>query len=126
MQPVAPKASPIRRIVPTFPGSCSRAKTITRPGEVLRTSCRENIRGRTVALFVLGILAVYGLEAHARRDEKPAPATLGDHDAYLADARSLSESNYFPIKSIKFPDVCYKNKLFLWPKNTILYLLRYC
>ncbi|HEX4641314.1 MAG TPA: hypothetical protein VH252_08005 [Chthoniobacterales bacterium] len=54
----------------------------------------RSIRGRTVALIVLGILAVYGFEAHARRGEKATPATLGDQSAYLAYAQHLYESNY--------------------------------
>jgi hypothetical protein len=49
---------------------------------------------RTIALIVLVILAVYGIEAHGRRHEKPSPATLGDQDAYLSYARHLYESNY--------------------------------
>ena len=45
-------------------------------------------------LAVLGILVLYGMEAHARRDQKSAPATLGDQGAYLGYARHLYESNY--------------------------------
>ena len=52
------------------------------------------LRHRTVVLIVLVILAVYGIEAHSRREEKSAPAMLGDQSAYLAYARHLYESNY--------------------------------
>jgi hypothetical protein len=51
-------------------------------------------RPRTVALIVLGILAVYAFEAHHRRQEKSTPASLGDQSAYLGYARHLYESNY--------------------------------
>ena len=54
----------------------------------------RSVGRRTVALIVLVILAVYGIEAHGRRHEKPAPATLGDQDAYLGYARHMYESNY--------------------------------
>jgi hypothetical protein len=52
------------------------------------------LRGRAVLLGVLAILAVYGLEAHARNRAQSSPATLGDQSAYLAYARHLYESNY--------------------------------
>jgi hypothetical protein len=51
-------------------------------------------RPRTVALIVLAILAVYGVEAHHRRQEKSTPAALGDQSAYLGYARHLYESSY--------------------------------
>jgi hypothetical protein len=51
------------------------------------------LRRRTIALLVLLILTLYGFEAHARRREKSAEATLGDQSAYLAYARHLSDSN---------------------------------
>ena len=54
----------------------------------------RSVGRRTVALIVLVILAIYGIEAHGRRHEKPAPATLGDQDAYLGYARHMYESNY--------------------------------
>jgi hypothetical protein len=50
--------------------------------------------GRTAILGVLAILAIYGFEAHARRQEKAIPARLGDQNAYLAYARDLYESHY--------------------------------
>jgi hypothetical protein len=56
------------------------------------------LRRRSIALLVLCILALYGLEAHGRRREKAAPATLGDQGAYLAYARHLSESNYTVVE----------------------------
>ena len=59
----------------------------------------RSVRRRTVALIVLVILAVYGIEAHGRRHEKPAPATLGDQDAYLGYARHMYESNYTVTES---------------------------
>jgi hypothetical protein len=49
---------------------------------------------RIVALIVLVILALYGIEAHGRRAEKSTPASLGDQSAYLGYARHLYESNY--------------------------------
>ena len=52
------------------------------------------LRGRALLLGVLAILAVYGLEAHARNRVQSSPATLGDQSAYLAYARHLYESNY--------------------------------
>src|ERR1700737_3905951 len=64
-------------------------------------------RRRTVALLVLLILAVYGFEAHARRGEKSAPATLGDQTAYLGYARHLYESNYTVIED--------RNRMPLYP-----------
>lgn len=51
-------------------------------------------RGRGIILGVLAILAIYGLEAHARRREKPTPAIIGDQNAYLGYARHLAESHY--------------------------------
>jgi hypothetical protein len=51
------------------------------------------LRRRTVALLVLLTLSLYGFEAHARRQENSADATLGDQSAYLAYARHFSESN---------------------------------
>ena len=52
------------------------------------------LRRRAVALSLLGILTIYGFEAHARRREKSSPAVLGDQSAYLGYARHLAESNY--------------------------------
>jgi hypothetical protein len=57
-----------------------------------------SLQRRTVALIVLLILVVYGIEAHARRQEKAIPANLGDQSAYLAYARHLYESNYTVIE----------------------------
>src|ERR1700738_2737412 len=56
------------------------------------------LRRRGVALLVLLVLTVYGLEAHARRREKSAPAILGDQSAYLGYARHLHESHYTVIE----------------------------
>src|SRR3954463_6290495 len=47
-----------------------------------------------VALILVAILAVYGLESHARRRVLSPPGTHGDQSAYLAYARHLYESNY--------------------------------
>jgi hypothetical protein len=52
------------------------------------------LRGRAVLVGVLAILAIYGLEAHARNRQQSLPATLGDQSAYLGYARHLYESNY--------------------------------
>lgn len=56
------------------------------------------LRRRIVAVLVLFILAIYGLEAHGRRREKASPATLGDQSAYLAYARHLYETNYTVVE----------------------------
>jgi hypothetical protein len=56
------------------------------------------LRRRTVAVLVLLILVIYGLEAHGRRREKAATGNLGDQSAYLAYARHLAESNYQVIE----------------------------
>ena len=56
------------------------------------------LRRRTIALLVLVLLTLYGFEAHARRREKSADATLGDQGAYLGYARHLSESNYTVVE----------------------------
>jgi hypothetical protein len=47
-----------------------------------------------VALVLLLILALYGIEAHGRRQMSITPATQGDQGAYLNYARYMSESNY--------------------------------
>jgi hypothetical protein len=52
------------------------------------------LRPRTVALILLAILTVYGVDTHARRRALSPPATQGDQGAYLAYARLLKESNY--------------------------------
>ena len=62
--------------------------------DAVEPATSRSIRRRTVALIVLGILAVYAVEAHARRGEKASPATIGDQGAYLGYARHLYESNY--------------------------------
>lgn len=54
----------------------------------------RSLSRRALALIVLVILAIYGVEAHARRHEKSTPAILGDQSAYLGYARHLSESHY--------------------------------
>ena len=56
------------------------------------------LRGRAVLAGVLAILAIYGLEAHARNRQQSSPGTLGDQDAYLGYARHLYESNYTVIE----------------------------
>src|SRR5438874_644319 len=55
-------------------------------------------RQRSVALLLLLVLVLYGMEAHARRRENALPATLGDQDAYLGYARHLYESNYTVVE----------------------------
>ena len=54
-------------------------------------------RRRGIGLAVLVILAIYGFEAHARRQIMATPASLGDQGAYLAYARQMYESNYAVI-----------------------------
>jgi hypothetical protein len=56
------------------------------------------LRQRTVALLLLLVLTVYGVEAHGRRREKSAPGFLGDQSAYLAYARNLAERNYTVVE----------------------------
>jgi len=46
------------------------------------------------AIAVALILAVYALEAHARREFNPTPASQGDQGAYLAYARLMHDSDY--------------------------------
>lgn len=53
---------------------------------------------RLVALILLLILAIYAIEAHARRREHSSPAILGDQSAYLGYARHLYESNYTVVE----------------------------
>ena len=60
----------------------------------LRERAARFLRGRAVLAGVLAILTIYGFEAHARRREQSAPATLGDQGAYLTYARQLYETNY--------------------------------
>ena len=52
------------------------------------------LRPRSIALILCAILALYGLETHARRRALSPPGTLGDQSAYLGYARHLYESNY--------------------------------
>jgi hypothetical protein len=61
---------------------------------VLNERVTPFLRGRAVLVGVLVILAIYGLEAHARNRHESSPATLGDQSAYLGYARHLYESNY--------------------------------
>lgn len=58
---------------------------------------KEFFRRPGVALAVLVILTIYGIEAHARREKMATPATLGDQGAYLAYARQMYETNYAAI-----------------------------
>ncbi|HYY12961.1 MAG TPA: hypothetical protein VE758_00855 [Chthoniobacterales bacterium] len=53
----------------------------------------RRVRGGTL-LAVAIVLAVYGLEAHARRAAVPMPAMHSDQAAYLAYAREMRESGY--------------------------------
>jgi hypothetical protein len=53
---------------------------------------------RVVAVLLLLILAIYAIEAHARRREHSSPAILGDQDAYLGYAQHLYESNYTVVE----------------------------
>jgi len=53
----------------------------------------QRVRGGTLLAVVI-VLAVYGLEAHARREAVPTPAMHSDQAAYLAYARQMRESGY--------------------------------
>lgn len=66
--------------------------------EALAPSTAAGLRPRTVALILLAILTLYGVEAHARRRALSTPASLGDQGAYLAYARHLYESNYTVVE----------------------------
>ncbi|HEX7515880.1 MAG TPA: hypothetical protein VF345_01195 [Chthoniobacterales bacterium] len=52
------------------------------------------VRRRGITIAVLMILAIYGIEAHARRRLMATPASLGDQGAYLADAQQMYERGY--------------------------------
>jgi hypothetical protein len=47
-----------------------------------------------LTLAVISVLALYGWEAHARRQVDPTPLNRADQAAYLNYARNLRESNY--------------------------------
>ena len=47
--------------------------------------------------MVLLILAVYGFEAHARRQWMASPATQGDQGAYIAYAKQMRDSHYTAV-----------------------------
>ncbi len=53
----------------------------------------QPVRGGTLLAVVI-VLAVYGLEAHARRDAAQTPAMHSDQAAYLAYARQMRDSGY--------------------------------
>src|ERR1051325_8422756 len=55
---------------------------------------KQLVRRHRLAALVLAILAIYGCEAHARRQLMATPASLGDQGAYLAYAQQMSETNY--------------------------------
>jgi 4-amino-4-deoxy-L-arabinose transferase-like glycosyltransferase len=63
----------------------------------MRAAAVELFQRRAIALVVLAILAIYGFEAHARRELMSTPASLGDQGAYLGYARQMRESNYTVI-----------------------------
>jgi hypothetical protein len=52
------------------------------------------LRRSGLAIVVAVILAVYGFEAHARRQLNASPGTQGDQGAYLAYARQMHDSGY--------------------------------
>lgn len=52
------------------------------------------LRHRGAILGLLGLLALYAVEGHARNRQHAVPVSLGDQDAYLGYARHLYESNY--------------------------------
>src|SRR5436189_2325708 len=51
-------------------------------------------RKHVFSLIVLAILALYGCQAHARRQLMATPASLGDQGAYLGYAKQMYDSNY--------------------------------
>jgi 4-amino-4-deoxy-L-arabinose transferase-like glycosyltransferase len=51
-------------------------------------------RRRGIAIIVLLVLVIYGLEAQARRKWMSTPTSFGDQGAYLAYAQQLHESGY--------------------------------
>jgi hypothetical protein len=60
----------------------------------IRLAAPQLLRRRGIAIAVLVILAIYGIEAHARRHLMSTPASLGDQGAYLAHAQQMYESGY--------------------------------
>lgn len=52
------------------------------------------IHRSAVVLVVLGILALYGWEAHGRRAVDPTPLNRADQAAYLSYARRMHETHY--------------------------------
>jgi hypothetical protein len=57
----------------------------------------SHFRRAGVALAVVVILTIYGVEAHARRKAVATPAMHSDQAAYLAYARQMRESGYSVI-----------------------------
>jgi hypothetical protein len=55
---------------------------------------KQFLRRGGLAVVVLVILAVYGFEAHARRQLVSSPARSGDQAAYLAYAQQMYDSGY--------------------------------
>ena len=51
-------------------------------------------RKHAFSLIVLAILAIYGCQAHARRQLMATPASLGDQGAYLGYAKQMYDSSY--------------------------------
>lgn len=52
------------------------------------------VRRSGLTLVVIWVLALYGWEAHARREVDPTPLNRADQAAYLNYARSMRETNY--------------------------------
>jgi hypothetical protein len=58
-----------------------------------RAAAVRHMRGGTSLALVI-VLAIYGLEAHARRGAEPTPAMHSDQAAYLAYGQQMRESGY--------------------------------
>jgi hypothetical protein len=52
------------------------------------------VRRHAGVFAAIVMLAIYGLEAHARRHFQPTPAIQGDQDAYLADSVQMYQTKY--------------------------------
>jgi hypothetical protein len=63
-------------------------------GAVISRAVTHFFRRGGFALLVSVVLAVYGLEAHARREAIVTPANQGDQAAYLAYAKQMHDSGY--------------------------------
>jgi hypothetical protein len=55
------------------------------------------VRHKGIAIWALIVLALYGWEAHARRELDPTPLSRADQAAYLSYARQMRETHYTAI-----------------------------